>query len=132
MTAQPAGPRASIAELRAEVLSGFVTAVDSVVPDIRGLAASFAYGAVWSRPQLPARERSIATIAALAAVNCTDELKLHVLRGLGNGLSKAEVGELVTHLIPYLGFPASVSVAAAVGELVDRAQLPDGDQTTHR
>jgi 4-carboxymuconolactone decarboxylase len=117
--------RASIAELRAEVLSEFVGATDSLVPDVRGLAASFAYGQVWSRPQLSPRERSVATIAALAAINCTDELRLHVLRGLANGLSKAEVGELFTHLVPYLGFPACVSSAAAVAALVERAEVDE-------
>jgi 4-carboxymuconolactone decarboxylase len=120
---EPDGRRASIAELRAEVLSEFVGATSRVAPDVRDLAASFAYGQVWSRPQLSPRERSVATIAALAAVNCPDELKLHVLRGLANGLSKVEIGELFTHLVPYLGFPASTSLAAAVSGLVERADV---------
>ena len=46
---------------------------------------------VWSRPGLATRERSLITIAALCALHRPNELKLHIGRGLDNGLSRAEV-----------------------------------------
>jgi 4-carboxymuconolactone decarboxylase len=72
-----------------------------------------------------ARDRSIATIAGLVAINCHDELKLHALRGLGNGVSKQEISEIIIQLTPYVGFPLGVSAAAAVADFVDRANLSD-------
>lgn len=122
-TSKPSPLPASLAELRAEVLAGFSPAADLVVPDVRELAASFAYEMVWSRPQLAPRDRSIATIAALAALKSNDQLKMHVLRGLANGISKDEIGEILTQLIPYLGFPLAVSAAATVADLLDRVDL---------
>lgn len=112
---------ASIDELRAEVLAPISPKLARVAPNLGELAMDFAYRQIWSRPGLSKRDRSIATIAALAAINCPEELKLHALRGLANGLSKAEIGEIITHLAPYIGFPLSVSAAAAIGEVLPRA-----------
>lgn len=114
---------ASIDELRAEVLAPISPKLANVAPDIGKLAMSFAYDQVWSRPGLSMRERSIAVIAALAVVDCPSELKLHALRGLANGLSKAEIGEIITQLTPYIGFPLSVTAAAAIGEVLPRADV---------
>jgi 4-carboxymuconolactone decarboxylase len=113
----------SIDDLRSEILAPISPKLQSLVPDLGGLATSFAYGEVWSRGGLSKRDRSIATIGALIALNCPDELKLHVLRGLENGLSKEEVGEIIIQLAPYLGFPLTVSAAAAVGDVVERADI---------
>ena len=117
----------TIEELRAEVLAPISPKLASVAPSIGELATSFAYGQVWSREGLSKRDRSIATIAALVVLNCPSELKLHALRGLANGLTKEEVGEIVTQLTPYVGFPLSVTAAAAIGEVFPR--VCEGDQT---
>jgi len=54
------------------------------------------------------------------------ELKLHGLRGLANGLTKEEIGEIVTQLTPYVGFPLSVSAATALGKVIPRADVSQG------
>ena len=118
-------PSASIDELRAEVLAPITPNLAAVAPALGGLAMDFAYGQVWSREGLSQRDRSIATIAALVVLNCPSELKLHALRGLDTGLPKAEIGEIVTQLAPYVGFPLTVTAAAAVGEVVPRADVGD-------
>ena len=120
---EPATPTTSIDTLRAEVLAPITPKLATLTPAIGELATSFAYGQVWSRTELCPRDRSIATIAALVAINCHDELKLHVLRGLTNGLTKQEVGEIILQLTPYVGFPLTVSAAAAVGDVVERADI---------
>lgn len=126
---QQSVPPVSLAELRAEAVDSFGPAADRVIPDVRQLSASFAYGMVWSRPGLGTRERCIATIAAVAAINCPQQLRVHVVHGLANGVTKEEIGEVFTQLIPYVGFPLSVSAAAAVADLVERAQVPASDGT---
>ena len=127
---EPSTKSASIEELRAEVLAPISPKLASVAPSIGELATSFAYGQVWSREGLSKRDRSIATIAALVALNCPSELKLHALRGLANGLTKEEIGEIITQLTPYVGFPLCVTAAAALGEVIPRAndqKLADPD-----
>jgi 4-carboxymuconolactone decarboxylase len=116
---------ASIADLRAEILSGLSPDVASVVPDLRSLAASFAYREIWPRPGLSQRDRSIATIAALVSLSCTEELRLHTLRGLANGVTKQEIGEIMTQLIPYVGFPLVVSAAQKIADLIARADVDE-------
>jgi 4-carboxymuconolactone decarboxylase len=114
-------PRTSVADLRAEILAALSPKVAAVAPDVGKLAASFAYGEVWARPGLSPRDRSIATIAALVTLSCTEELRLHTLRGLANGLTEAELGEILTQLAPYVGFPLVVSAAAKIADLIERA-----------
>lgn len=114
-------PEGVLADLRLEVLAAFGAKVASLTPDIRSLAADFAYGTIWPREGLSQRDRSIATIAALVVLQCTEELQLHAIRGLANGLSKEELGEILTQLIPYVGFPLVVSAATKMADLVDRA-----------
>lgn len=113
----------SIDALRAEVLAPISPKLASVAPQLGKLAMDFAYGQVWSREGLSKRDKSIATIAALVVVNCSSELKLHALRGLANGLTKEEIGEIVTQLAPYVGFPLCVTAAAAIGEVLPRAEV---------
>jgi 4-carboxymuconolactone decarboxylase len=100
-----------------------------MLPSIGGamseLVKSFAFETVWAREGLSQRDRSIATIAALAAINCPFELKMHALRGLSNGLTKDEIGEIILQLTPYIGIPLVVSAAQAVGEVVPRAREGD-------
>ncbi|MDP6376295.1 MAG: carboxymuconolactone decarboxylase family protein [Pseudomonadales bacterium] len=71
--------------------------VDTVLPD-----------GVWSRPGLSQRERSLITIAALTALYRPNELRPHVRRGLSNGLSKAEISEVIMQMAVYGGFPVAV------------------------
>ena len=54
-----------------------------------------AFDGVWARPGLELRERSIATIAMLTALVLPNELASHVRIGLGNGLSRQEIAEVV-------------------------------------
>jgi 4-carboxymuconolactone decarboxylase len=116
-----AGFPAHLAALRAEILADVGPKVARVVPDFSALAAGFAYGEIWPRPDLSQRDRSIATLAALIALNNEEELRLHVVRALANGLTEQELAGLFTQLIPYVGFPLVMSAAVRVADLLDRA-----------
>ena len=63
---------------------------------------------VWSREVLSERDRSLVTIAALTALHRPNELKLHIERGLDNGLTRSEISEVVMHIAIYGGFPVAV------------------------
>lgn len=63
---------------------------------------------VWSREGLSQRDRSLITIAALTALHRPNELRLHIDRGLENGLTRQEVCEVIMHMAIYGGFPVAV------------------------
>ncbi|HWL71302.1 MAG TPA: 4-carboxymuconolactone decarboxylase [Geminicoccus sp.] len=68
-----------------------------------------AWGSVWSRPDLSPRERSIVTIALLAALGHHDELAMHIRATRQTGASEADVREALLHVAVYAGLPAANS-----------------------
>lgn len=71
------------------------------------IVTQFAWGTIWSRPQLPLKVRSLVTIGMLAALNRADELKGHINGALNNGATPEEIAEVFLHSGVYLGWPAS-------------------------
>ena len=66
-----------------------------------------AWGSVWSRPQLTKRERSMLTIALLAALGCHEELVLHTRAAANTGASPEDIREALMHVAVYAGVPAA-------------------------
>ncbi|WP_306257450.1 4-carboxymuconolactone decarboxylase [Pararhizobium sp. IMCC21322] len=71
------------------------------------LVTETAWGHVWSRPQLNPRERSIVTIALLAALGHDEEVAMHVRATANTGASKDDVCEALMHVAIYAGLPAA-------------------------
>jgi 4-carboxymuconolactone decarboxylase len=71
------------------------------------LVTGIAWGAIWSRPGLPLKVRSLVTLAMLTALDRPDELRGHVLGALNNGATAEEIYEVLVHAAGYCGFPAS-------------------------
>ena len=69
------------------------------------------YGDLWERTGLSKRDRSLITVAALVATHRPMQLKTHVKRALENGVTKAEIAEVVTHMAFYTGWPAAMTAA---------------------
>ncbi|HLZ71075.1 MAG TPA: carboxymuconolactone decarboxylase family protein [Dehalococcoidia bacterium] len=84
-----------------------------------------AMGDVWSRPGLSLRNRSLITVAALTALHRPEELRLHALGALRNGLSRRQVSEIVMHVAGYAGFPVGVEGMRVLRQAFDSA--PDLD-----
>ena len=85
--------------------------VRGVIPRVIELTESLVYGDIWERPGLSKRDRSLITVAALVALSRPDQLKGHTARALANGVTKEEIGELITHLAFYAGWPSAMSAA---------------------
>jgi 3-oxoadipate enol-lactonase/4-carboxymuconolactone decarboxylase len=75
--------------------------------DFQDYITRAAWGAIWSRPGLDRRTRSAITIAMLAALGRDDELALHVRAARTNGLSLAELREILLQTAVYCGVPAA-------------------------
>lgn len=72
---------------------------------------------LWKRGDLTPRDRSLATVVALTANGNADQLGFHLQRGLANGLTREELGEVMGHMAFYAGWPKAFSGANAVGAL---------------
>lgn len=88
-------------------------------PKLAELSDDVLFGDIWERPGLSKRDRSLVTVAALVALYRTDQLRLHLARALDNGVTKEELGEAVTHLAFYAGWPNAVNAVTVARELFD-------------
>lgn len=75
--------------------------------DFQRFITEGAWGAVWSRPHFSKRERSIVTIALLAALGQDEELAMHVRATRNTGASPADLVESLMHVAVYAGVPAA-------------------------
>ena len=73
------------------------------------LVTEFAFGAVWSRPGLDRRSRSILNIGMLAALNRPDALTGHIGIALKNGVTRKEIQECLLQVAVYAGMPAGLA-----------------------
>jgi len=75
--------------------------------DFQSFITETAWGSVWSRPGLTRRERSLITIALLAAGGHADELAMHVRAAANTGASPSDIKETLLHVAVYAGVPAA-------------------------
>jgi 4-carboxymuconolactone decarboxylase len=71
-------------------------------------STEYCWGALWTRPGLDRRSRSIANLSMIAALNRPHELKLHVKAAVQNGLSRDEIKEVLLQVAVYAGVPAGI------------------------
>jgi 4-carboxymuconolactone decarboxylase len=75
--------------------------------DFQEYITNSAWGAVWSRPGLTKRERSLITIALLAALGHEEELAMHIRATKNTGASEDDVKEVLLHTAVYAGVPVA-------------------------
>jgi 4-carboxymuconolactone decarboxylase len=78
-----------------------------------------AWGDVWQRPGLELKTRSMITVAMLIAMGKQHELKGHVRGALNNGVTPAELQEVLLHAAVYCGVPSAVEAFRTAAEVVD-------------
>ena len=78
-----------------------------------------AWGDVWQRAGLDLKTRSLITVAMLTALGKQHELKGHVRGALNNGVTPAELHEVLLHASIYCGVPSAVEAFRTAAEVVD-------------
>ncbi len=71
------------------------------------LITEAAWGRVWSRETWPLRDRSIVTLALLAALGHDEELAMHIRACRNTGASREDIREAFLHVAIYAGVPAA-------------------------
>jgi len=77
----------------------------AVAPKFVQLTNDVVFNDLWRRSDLSARDRSLVTIVALAAMGDDDQLGPYLRRGLESGLTRSQIAEALTHLAFYAGWP---------------------------
>jgi 4-carboxymuconolactone decarboxylase len=89
-----------------------------LAPDFFALVTQFVFGMFWSRPDLDLRSRSLCTVAQLAALGKTDELKGHLVGALNLGIRREELIEVLMQTACYAGVPVAVSALNAAADIL--------------
>lgn len=94
-------------------------AVYEVAPGLGEFTDEVLFGEVWARKELAPRDRSLITLAALVATGKTGQTGTHARRALDNGVKPEEIGELITQLGFYTGWPNAASAVMEVKRVFD-------------
>ncbi|GIJ26614.1 hypothetical protein Vqi01_17760 [Micromonospora qiuiae] len=84
-----------------------VAGTDEFTADFQDLITRYAWGEIWTREGLDRRTRSCITLAVLATLHHDEELAMHVRAARRNGLTSAEIGEVLLQVAVYAGVPAA-------------------------
>jgi 4-carboxymuconolactone decarboxylase len=84
-------------------------AFGDIAPQLAEITDKVLFGQVWEDKTLSPRDRSLVTIANLAALYRQNELPFHIARGLENGLTKEEVIAAISHTAFYAGWPTAMT-----------------------
>ncbi len=88
-----------------------------LAPDFYRYVAETAFGMIWSRPGLALRDRSLVTVAQLAALGKTEELKAHLRGALNLGITQEELVEVLMQTAVYAGVPAANDALKTAAEV---------------
>ena len=100
-----------------------VATTTSFTEPFQDLITRYAWGEIWSRPGLSRAERSLVTLAVLAALHHENELAMHVKAALRNGVQPEQISEVLLQVALYAGVPAgNRAFAVAQRALSEAAQ----------
>lgn len=86
-----------------------IAGADDFSRAMQELSTEFCWGAIWARPGLSLRDRSLLNLGMISALNRPHELKLHIRGALRNGLSREEIREVLLQVAVYCGVPAGMA-----------------------
>ncbi|HEY6594311.1 MAG TPA: carboxymuconolactone decarboxylase family protein [Asanoa sp.] len=95
--------------------------IGDFAPKLVELTDDVLFGDVWERPGLSKRDRSLVTVATLAALYRTEQLPGHLRRALDNGLTTDELVEAITHLAFYAGWPSAMTAITILRKITEQA-----------
>ena len=95
--------------------------IGGFAPKLVELTDRVLFDDVWERPELSRRDRSLATVSALVAMNRPDQLRFHLKYAVQNGVKKEELIEVITHLAFYSGWPNAMSAIMVAKEVLSES-----------
>ena len=125
-------------EVRREVLGGehvdrSLAAASDFMRPMQEFVTEYCWGAIWTRPGLDRRTRSLINLGMLTALNRSHELGVHVRGAITNGCSKREIQEALLQATIYCGVPAGMEAFRVAESVIDELErsgvsVPDGTE----
>ena len=91
-----------------EYVDKSIAAADDFNMPFQELVTEYCWGEIWTRPGLDRKTRSLINLAMLTALNRPHEDKIHLKGALNNGVTKAEIQEVLLQTAIYCGVPAAL------------------------
>ncbi len=96
---------------------------DDFTRPIHNLITEYCWGEVWTRPGIDRKTRSLMNLAMLAAMNRQNELRLHIVGAINNGVTKEEIMECFLQVAIYAGVPAGLESTNVANEILKERGL---------
>nr|WP_231644953.1 4-carboxymuconolactone decarboxylase [Sciscionella sp. SE31] len=84
-----------------------IAATTEFTAEFQDLITRYAWGEIWTRPGLERRDRSLITLTAMIALGHHEEFAMHVRAARRNGVTIAEIKEVLLQSAIYCGVPAA-------------------------
>jgi 4-carboxymuconolactone decarboxylase len=117
--------------LGAEHVDRSLSQASAFARPLQELVTEYCWGAVWARPGLDRKVRSLLNIVMLTALGRPHELDLHVRGAITNGVTPTEIQEALLQAAIYCGVPAAMEATraaeaalSALGVIEPRAEQP--------
>ncbi|MGA4543377.1 carboxymuconolactone decarboxylase family protein [Uniformispora flossi] len=103
-----------------------VDTLADVSPELGHQVVAWAFGDMYARPELVARERQLVTLGVLTALGgCEIELDVHINAALNVGLTPVEISEALLHSAVYCGMPRAINATLVAKKVfAERGLLP--------
>ena len=114
------GPRLPVSgadQTRAKTVTADLAAV---APKFVQLTNDVVFDDLWRRSDLSVRDRTLVTIAALAAMGDHDQLDVYLRRAIESGLTRAQIAEALTHLGFYAGWPKATGAMTVLARTLGK------------
>lgn len=101
---------AVLAQVDGEAGQAVVEALADISPELGRQVVSWAFGEMYSRPELTPRDRQLVTLGILTALGgCEPQLRVHVNAALNVGLTREQITEALLHAAVYCGMPRALN-----------------------
>lgn len=120
--------RRALREAGGDAGQRLVDALDDVSPELCRRAVAWSYGDLYTRSELPRRDRELVSLGVLAGMGAADtQLEVHVNGALNAGVTPTEVVEALMQTVVYCGVPRAVNATLVAKKVfAERGLLPVG------
>jgi 4-carboxymuconolactone decarboxylase len=98
--------------------------------EFQELITRYAWGEIWTRPDLDRKTRNLITIAMMVALNRSEELQLHLKAALKNGVTRTEIKEVLLQAAIYCGVPAANHAFHMAEQVFSAARAQDSSNSS--
>lgn len=116
----------TIRAIHGDVADATVRSMREIAPEMGEFIVSFAFGEIYSRPELDLKTRQICTVAMLAAMGAetAPQLRAHIKGALNVGWTKQEIVEVLMQTAVYAGFPAAINALSVAKSAFREPEKP--------